>query len=131
MNIQDDRRILVVDDEPVQLVVLQAMMSRVCEDYQIEGASGGEEALTKFQQDRFGLIVTDLGMAGMDGVALTEAIRELDKEAMVIWITAYGCRQFKEQAERLGVARCLDKPVPLSRIRKVVRETLGMAEEKS
>jgi two-component system response regulator YesN len=116
--------ILVVDDEIVQLFVLQEMLSRASDRCQVETASSAWEALDKVRETRYDLILTDLRMPGMSGVALTEAIRALDPQTIVVWITAYGCHPFRREAERLGVYWCLEKPVGMDRIHETVREAL-------
>jgi DNA-binding NtrC family response regulator len=121
-------RILVVDDEAVQLFVLREALSRVGKACQVEIALSAGEALDKVNETRFDLILTDLGMPDMDGIALTEAVRAMGSEATVVWITAYGCQQFAVEAERLGVYLCLDKPVRTARIRETVQEALRARE---
>jgi DNA-binding NtrC family response regulator len=120
--------ILVVDDEMVQLYILQEMLSRVGEGCQVETALGAQQALDRVRETHFDVILTDLGMPGMDGVALTEAVRALDPDAIVIWITAHGCHQFSKEAERLDVCTCLDKPVKMARIRETVRKALNTGQ---
>lgn len=67
----------------------------------------------------------------MAGVALTKVITALNAGTVVIWMTAYGCNLSRSDAKRLGVYRCLDKPVEIGEIRQVVREALQAAEELS
>jgi DNA-binding NtrC family response regulator len=94
----------------------------------VESAASGEEALGQIGETHYALVLTDLGMSGVDGVALTEAIRLRDPETVVVWITAYGCHRFRQDAERLGVVHCLDKPVTLDRMRRTIHQALGTIE---
>ena len=64
----------------------------------------------------------------MDGVELTKAVRTLSPSTVVIWITAYGSQETNAEARRLGVYRCLDKPLEVAEIRRVAREALEAAE---
>ena len=59
-----------------------------------------------------------------DGIAFTEALRGLPYDPIVIWMTAYDSHTMRPDAERLGVHRCLDKPLEVAEIRQIVSETL-------
>ena len=128
MSMKKSKRILVVDDdERVLLVVHDALMRLGCE-FEIATARNGREALEKVREAPFDLIITDLRMPDVDGIALTEAIREIDLEVAVIWMTAYGCHTTRAEAARLAVYRCLDKPVEIGEIRDAVRQALRAGE---
>jgi len=117
-------RVLIVDDEELVLLVLRDGLAALGDEYEVETAQSGLEALRKFKEMGFDLVITDLRMADMDGVELTEAIRTWDPVAMVIWITAYDCHKMRAEAERLAVYRCLDKPLEIPEIRAVVSQAL-------
>jgi DNA-binding NtrC family response regulator len=125
------KRILLVDDEESVLFVLYNGLLRLDDGYdvEVEKARDAREALEKLRGSPFDLMVTDLRLPGMDGVELTKAAREMDSDIVVIWITAYDCHKARRDAERLGVYRCLDKPLEIDEIRAIVREafdtTLG------
>ena len=128
MSMKKSKRILVVDDdERVLLVFHDALMRLGCE-FEIVTARNGREALEKAREAPFDLIITDLRMPDVDGIALTEAIREIDLEVAVIWMTAYGCHAMRAEAARLAVYRCLDKPVEIGEIRDAVRQALRAGE---
>jgi CheY-like chemotaxis protein len=117
--------ILVVEDEPAQRYILQRTLSKIDDGCQVEVAANGEEALDKVRETSFDLILTDLGMPKMGGVAFTEAIRDLAPRTIVVWITAYDCYLFESEAERLDVQCCLDKPLRVEQIRETVRQCLS------
>jgi len=122
----ETKRVLVVDDEESVLFILNGALARVSDDYQleVERASDGEEALAKALEGQFDLLITDIRLPGIDGVELTEQVRRECPTTDVIWITAYGCGKLREDAERLGVYKCLDKPLEIGRIRQAVRAAL-------
>ena len=129
MSMKNFKRILVVDDdERVLLVFHDALMRLGCE-FEIVTARNGREALEKAREAPFDLIITDLRMPDVDGIALTEAIREMDTGVVVIWMTAFGCHTFRDEAARLAVYRCLDKPVEIGEIREAACQALGWAGE--
>ncbi len=117
--------ILVVDDdERVRLVLRRALMW-LGDGCKVVTAHDGREALDRAESVPFDLIVTDLRMPGMDGVELTEAIRALNPQVAVLWVTAYGCYELADEAARLGVYGCLDKPLRVDEIRRVAQEALA------
>ena len=122
------KRILVVDDDERVLFVFHDALVRLGNEYEIVTARNGREALKKVGEAPFDLIITDLRMPDIDGIALTEAIRDSSSSVSVIWMTAYGCHTLKAEAARLAVHRCLDKPLEISEIRKTAREALQAAE---
>jgi len=122
------KRILVVDDDERVLFVFHDALVRLGSEYEIVTARNGREALKKAREAPFDLIITDLRMPDMDGIALTEAVRNSSPNVTVIWMTAYGCHTLKAEAARLAVHRCLDKPLEISEIRKTAREALQAAE---
>jgi len=118
------KRILVVDDEDKILFVLRRALARLREACQVETAQNGRQAFEMALNAPFDLVLTDLQMPDMDGVALTEALRELKPDPAVIWMTAYHCCAKAEEMKRLGVCCCLDKPIEIGEIRRIVSETL-------
>jgi CheY-like chemotaxis protein len=120
------KRILIVDDEESVLFVLYNGLLRLDDDYDVEvdKAHDGREALERLRDRPFDLMITDLRLPGMDGIELTEAARELDSDIAVIWVTAYDSQKARRDVERLGVYRCLDKPLEIDEIRSIAREAL-------
>jgi DNA-binding NtrC family response regulator len=123
-------RILLVDDDTRVLFVLGETLGTLGDRYEIVSAENGQSALARIRETYFDLVITDLRMPDMNGVELTEAIRALSPTTGVIWMTAYDCRTLADQAARLGVFRCLDKPLEIDDIRDTVREALGQAANK-
>lgn len=118
------KRILVVDDDAIVLLVLRDALRRVDPECDIVTAKDGREALDLLRADTFDLLVTDLGLPGITGITLTEEARELHADLPVVWITAYGCHNVCNESDQLGVCCCLDKPVEIERIREAVRTAL-------
>jgi DNA-binding NtrC family response regulator len=122
------KRILIVDDDERVLLVLHDALARAEDGYEVVTSRSGREALHKFGEQPFDLVITDLRMPDMDGVELTRAIRALDPGAAVIWITAYGSHEVRDELARLAVCDCLDKPLEIAEIRQAVRDALQAAE---
>lgn len=117
-------RILIVDDRALVLFVMERTLEKLDVDCDLVGVRSGREALQILDAQGFDLIITDLKMPDMDGVELTEQIRARGSDAVVVWITAYGCQGLREEAERLDVFRCVEKPLEVNMIRRMAREAL-------
>lgn len=125
------KRILIVDDDERVLFVLHDALARVEDGYEVVTSRSSHEALDQFKKRPFDLVVTDLRMQDMNGIELTEAIRALDPGAAVIWITAYGSHEVREEAARLEVYDCLDKPLEIAEIRQAVWDALQATESQN
>ncbi|MCL7452105.1 MAG: response regulator [Anaerolineae bacterium] len=121
------KRILVVDDETRVLFILGAALKSMPSGIEVTEASNGRQALERLATEHFDLIITDLFMPEVDGIELTEAVRQLDPNVPVVWITARGCYRVHDQSERLQVYRCLDKPLRVGQIRQIARQALATA----
>lgn len=114
------QHILIVDDDERVLFVLSRALHALENGYRVETARSGEEALEKAKARPYDILITDIVMPGMDGVELTEAIRELYPDTVVIWITAHGRHRFQPNGKRLHVHQCLEKPIKIAEIRQAV-----------
>lgn len=97
-----------IDDEPIIHDVLGQLLSS--EGYQVEISSSGEEALAKFQEQKFDLVLLDLLMPGMDGLEVLKQIKRMDPEAPVIIITAYASVESALTAMKMGAYDYIQKP---------------------
>jgi two-component system response regulator HydG len=102
-------RILIVDDEPSARQGLTRLL--VTADYIVDVAGDGHEALAVAAERPPDVVVTDLGMPNMDGMALLQKLREQDHELPVIVVTADGDVAQAVAAMRAGAAEYLTKPV--------------------
>jgi DNA-binding NtrC family response regulator len=119
------KRILIVDDEAQVLYIMSTALRMLHANLDIVVAHSGRQALNEIADRCFDLIITDLKRPGVSGLELTEAVRSLDPGTAVVWMTAHGCYRVRDDSRRLGVYRCLDKPVDIGRIRQVTLEALG------
>jgi DNA-binding NtrC family response regulator len=132
------KRILVVDDEKNQRDILQMILSGERDDqgsplYDVKAASSGQEALRTFKHENFDLVLTDLKMAGMDGIQLLNELSQLDSSTPVILMTAHGSIDTVKEALRGGAFDYLEKPLDraklLETIAKAVAQMKAVDEE--
>jgi two-component system response regulator GlrR len=100
--------ILVVDDDPDLLRLLQIRLSAA--GYAVTTAESAEQALAHFAVARPQLVITDLRMSGMDGMALFETIHRENPTLPVLMLTAHGTIPDAVAAVRRGVFGYLTKP---------------------
>ena len=122
------RRVLIVDDDDRVRYVLHRALVRLADGFQVFAAQNGREALELARQDDFDLVIADLGLSEMSGLQFTRALKDVDGETMVIWITVDDCRDLRRAADRLAVHDCLEKPLEISEFRQAVREALAEIE---
>lgn len=125
----EHKRILIVDDDPKVLLVLQATLERMGKGYHILTAQDGSEALAMIEDKPFDLLVADIRMPGVNGIKLVEVIRASKVSMEIIWIAAYGCHKLEAVRQQLNVHRCLDKPLRIGEIRQAVLDALQGKEE--
>ena len=125
--------ILVVDDDPVTRELLQKRL--VKEDYEIELAEDGVQAVRLLQKKRYDVVLTDLKMpGGVDGIGVLESAKEADIKTEVILITAHGSVGNAIEAMKKGASDYLEKPINfdelLMRLQKV-RNTKALIKNAS
>ncbi len=89
MKINDCIRVLVVDDHPVVREGIAALLGRADDMEVVAEAGSGQEAIALFQRYRPDVLLLDLRMPGMDGVAVIAQIRQETPDARIIVLTAY------------------------------------------
>ncbi|HEU0290092.1 MAG TPA: sigma 54-interacting transcriptional regulator [Burkholderiales bacterium] len=117
--------ILVVDDDPDLLRLMQIRLTAA--GYAVSTAESGERALVQASVARPQLVVTDLRMGGMDGMALFDAIRADRPTMPVIILTAHGTIPDAVAAVQRGVFGYLTKPFDSKALLTEVERALAMA----
>jgi PAS domain S-box-containing protein len=103
-------RVLLVDDEPKVRETLAELLSST--GHTVTAVPGGEAALAAFAPGRFDAVITNLGMAGMNGWQVAERLRAIDADVAILFVTGWGLREDEmSRMEALRVNRCLFKPV--------------------
>jgi len=108
--------ILVVDDEPDVAELFRQRFRREARQgtYVLHFSYSGEEALAKLDdgiRPQLIVILSDINMPGMDGLALLHEIKQRWPELPVMMITAYGDDERRRRADQYGAAEFLTKPV--------------------
>ncbi|MFA5142880.1 MAG: response regulator [Candidatus Omnitrophota bacterium] len=116
------KKILVVDDERDICDFVQSFFRE--RGYDVLTASSGEDALTAVKNDRPDLILLDIKMKGMDGIAALKHIKDLDKKIKVVMVTALEDQERMDEACRLGACEYITKPLVLDHLERAVENNL-------
>ncbi len=123
---------LIVDDNQTNRLILDEMLKNW--ELRPDVATGGAEALDLLQTassaDPFKLIILDLMMPEMDGLAFAQALasdESLPEKPAIIMLSSAGNPPRRPELEEAGIARCLTKPVKQSDLLDAIGETLGVA----
>ncbi len=115
--------ILVVEDDTVTRETVGSVLED--EGYRVLLAQNGTNALVKFAKDIPDLVLTDLNMAGGDGFMVLNHVRETKPGLPVIIFTADQTHEAKREAQRLGAADFINKPVDLDDMLARIAHCLG------
>lgn len=123
-------RLLCVDDNPANLLLVQTLLSDL--GAQVTAVDSGYAALEVVQRERFDLVFMDVQMPGMDGRQATEAIRRWEAErevspVPVIALTAHALSNEKRALLQAGMDDYLTKPIDEQQLAQVVLKWTGLS----
>ncbi len=102
-------RILLIEDNLVNMKVATTMLERI--NCVVDVAENGKEALEKFENHEYDIILTDISLPDIDGCEVTERMRKQNKSIPIIAITAHKNPEIKRKAFESGVDDILNKPL--------------------
>ncbi len=114
--------ILIVEDEAIARKNLDHILKK--EGYQTIAVDSGVRAIELMQTTTVDLVVTDLKMEKIDGMAVLEKTRELLPDTEVILITGYATVNSAVRALKMGAYHYIAKPYKIDEVRKIVAEAL-------
>lgn len=120
------RRILVVDDNPINLKITSALVRK--EGFVVDMAESSEEAIARIGANRPDMVITDLHLPGIDGLALTRAVKQnlAWASVVVILLTADNSNELDMMAHQAGCACLINKPIDARLFPGVISAFLGM-----
>jgi YesN/AraC family two-component response regulator len=114
------RNILIVDDEQV----MREFLSDVLEDFEIEKASDGDEAIQILNDREFDLIITDMKMPRVSGEEVVKYAREKHPKTKIIVISGYSSLSSVSNTLGYGVSAFLSKPFTIKQLREEIEKSL-------
>ena len=117
-------KILVIDDEEPTLAMFRLFLEAY--GYKVLTAENGAKGLEIFRKEKPSIVLTDIKMPGIDGLAVLQQIKEIDPAAEVIVISGHGEMDLAKQALNLNAVDFINKP----NSKEALDAALKKAEEK-
>jgi diguanylate cyclase (GGDEF)-like protein/PAS domain S-box-containing protein len=111
--------LLVVEDDATSALLISRMLAKY--GARVETAADGNEALLKFQDKRYPIIITDINMPGMNGLDLAGTIKKLDQDVQFIAISANSQTDCLVTAIELSFSEYLLKPLKIEKLLLAVK----------
>ena len=111
-------RILVVDDQSSVRELLRAVLET--DGHEVETASSGDDAVARLKGGFHDIVIMDIRMPGLDGVAALTRMKDLSPETGVVMMTAYASVETAVQAMKLGALDYITKPIDIDEVRAVI-----------
>lgn len=116
---QEKKRILVIDDDTKSLKLLKERLE-ANEGYECFVAPSGEEGLKFVQVHKPDLVLLDIMMSGMDGLATLKRIKEIDKEIPVCMVTAVWSDEEGKRCFEAGAYDYITKPIDFENLKNAI-----------
>lgn len=117
------KKVLIIEDEKD----LGHILNKVIADryYKVNTALSGKEGIRKFKAHKPDCVILDLKLPDMDGVKVLYRIKGFDSKVKIIFITAYGTKDIKEELFKIGIADFIEKPFRIERILKALKKAMN------
>lgn len=123
-------KVLIVDDEMPALRFLQAIVEKYAPDFTVEAScSSGGEALTHLKKGKIDLLLTDISMPIMDGIALSLKARELQSDIHIVIVTGYADFEYAKGAIQAAVDDYILKPVSVTHMTEALQKIKEKLDE--
>jgi two-component system response regulator HydG len=116
------RRILIIDDDRSLCEILESELRR--REFEVTSVTDPHEAIALFEREDFGLAITDVNMAGMNGVELCKQLVGRREDMPVIVITAYANMETAIAAIRAGAYDFVTKPFDMDELALTIERAL-------
>ncbi|MGB9839883.1 sigma-54-dependent transcriptional regulator [Thermovenabulum sp.] len=126
------KKILIIDDEPAICKALQ--ISLKSEGFEVDTALSAKEGIKKFKAILPDVVVLDLRLPDSDGIKVMESIKAIEKDTIIILITAYGDTKTAVEAVKKGAYDFITKPFDLDELKISIKKALkerALLEENS
>ena len=124
---QGTEAILLVDDDEMLIDLGRQILTDL--GYSVAIATNGHDALTVIEKNpqQFDLIITDQTMPKMTGLELTQRVKKLNSQLLVILMTGYSSKISEDDIGKYGISAYCRKPLRLAELSQVIRRVLDEA----
>jgi two-component system nitrogen regulation response regulator NtrX len=119
-------KILIIDDEKAIRNTLREILEY--EGYQVEEAGNGEEGIQRIEAEDFDVVLCDVKMPKMDGMAVLSKVKEIDEDLPVVMISGHGNVEMAVEATKKGAYDFIVKPPDLNKLLIAVRNSIDKKE---
>ena len=121
-------KILIADDEPIEIAIIERMIKRnFPENVEIVRAVNGREAIRFYTEKQCQIALLDIEMPGVNGLDAADEIRKIDKEAVIIFVTAYDEFDYAKRAISVRALEYLLKPLSEAELVTNLEEAIYLA----
>jgi two-component system chemotaxis response regulator CheY len=119
------KKILIVDDSPSVLAILEDMLDEL--GYEAATATNGKQACQLLETNRYDLIITDLTMPIMDGIAFVQTAKQMPncKFVPIVMLSSVEDEAKIAEAKQVGISTFLRKPVKEIQLKTILKVVLG------
>ncbi len=119
----EGKEIMVVEDEPEIRNIMKSILQS--QGYNPHCFESAETAIASFKTDKFNLLITDLGLSGLNGWELIKSIRKIDKTIPILIVTGWGNEINQDKLRENSVNAMIAKPFKIDQILSTVQELLN------
>jgi DNA-binding NtrC family response regulator len=123
--------ILIIDDDPALLESLADALRIRLFRVVIATASNGSEALQRARNDRYDIILCDVSMPDINGLALLPQLKNITPNSAVIMMTGDGEESIRRAAAHLGALESINKPFDRLTLVRILKQVLQAQHQKS
>ncbi len=133
-NLQDVIRlgskldILYVEDDKTLLLETSTILEKIFKS--VDTANNGAEGLMKFTQNSYDLVITDIEMPELNGLEMSEQIKEIDPKMIIIVISAYSNSSYLIEAINIGINYYVLKPILLPQLLSTLHSVVEVIENR-
>lgn len=128
MQTEEKKRILIVDDDQSVLEGIRRLLHRKKDEWKIEFVSSGSDALSAMRKSKYDIIISDLLMAGMNGVKLLEKVRGKYPDTIRFMLSGYNDKTLIDRAVRV-VHQFLAKPCSTQVLEKMIDQAFDLRKK--
>ncbi|MDQ2085883.1 response regulator [Herbivorax sp. ANBcel31] len=118
------KRVLIVDDAAFMRMMIKDILSK--NDYEVVGeAENGAKAIEKFKELTPDLVIMDITMPEVDGIAAVKEIKKIDGDSKIIMCSAMGQQAMVIESIQAGARDFIVKPFQAERVVEAVKKVIG------
>jgi len=120
-------KILIIDDERSIRETLEMFLRE--KEYEVITAKDGERGLEAIQKERLDIVILDIHLPGMDGLAVLKKIKERGENTSVIMITAYHDTETAMRAIKIGADEYVRKPIDVDEFEIIIDKVVNKSAQ--